>query len=171
MEKNQTQQKKLPKLTKKMRGFVNDYVLEENGVKASLNNYNIGSKGGKMTEENKINIANAIAVENLQKPIIQEAIEVKRKSLKEALVEEGIDEKKIAYKINVLLNATTGENEKPDVNAIDKGLKHAKEIYGVEDSDKPKENVYNFFFDPKFQQNIKNYDQHLKEQILNKDVE
>jgi len=170
MEKNQTQQKKLPKLTKKMRGFVNDYVLEENGVKASLNNYNIGSKGGKMTEENKINIANAIAVENLQKPIIQEAIEVKRKSLKEALVEEGIDEKYIAQKVNILLKAVT-EKGMIDYTAVDKGLKHAKEIYGVEDSDKPKENVYNFFFDPKFQQNIKNYDQHLKEQILNKDVE
>lgn len=170
MEKNQTQQKKLPKLTKKMRGFVNDYVLEENGVKASLNNYNIGSKGGKMTKENKINIANAIAVENLQKPIIQEAIEVKRKSLKEALVEEGIDEKYIAQKVNILLKAVT-EKGMIDYTAVDKGLKHAKEIYGVEDSDKPKENVYNFFFDPKFQQNIKNYDQHLKEQILNKDVE
>lgn len=170
MEKNQIQQKKLPKLTKKMRGFVNDYVLEENGVKASLNNYNIGSKGGKMTEENKINIANAIAVENLQKPIIQEAIQNKRKTLKEALVEEGIDEKYIAKKVNILLTAVT-EKGMTDYTAVDKGLKHAKEIYGVEDSDKPKENVYNFFFDPKFQQNIKNYDQHLKEQILNKDVE
>lgn len=156
-----TQTKKLPKLTKKQRGFVKDYVLEENGTKAVMNHYDV--------KDNLV--AKSIATENLTKPYIVEAIENKRKSLKEALIEKGIDEKKIADKINVLLDATIGENEKPDVNAIDKGLKHAKEIYGVEDSDKPKENVYNFFFEPKFQQNIKNYDQNLKEQILNKDAE
>jgi N-acetylglucosamine kinase-like BadF-type ATPase len=136
-------------------------VLEENGTKAVMNHYDV--------KDNLV--AKSIATENLTKPYIVEAIENKRKSLKEALIEKGIDEKKIADKINVLLDATIGENEKPDVNAIDKGLKHAKEIYGVEDSDKPKENVYNFFFEPKFQQNIKNYDQNLKEQILNKDAE
>lgn len=176
MENQTTQPKKLPKLTRKQRGFVKDYVLTENGTQSALNNYDIESKDPEK-------VASVIATENLGKPSIINAIEVKRKSLKEALIEKGIDEAKIADKINVLLEAKKPVYEKNDkgvfenvgdeidFTAVDKGLKHAKEIYGVEDSDKPKENVYNFFFEPKFQQNIKNYDQNLKEQILNKDAE
>jgi phage terminase small subunit len=158
---NQIQQKKLPKLTKKQRGFVKDYVLEENGTKAVLNHYDVKDE----------TVASSISTENLRKPYIAEAIENKRKSLKDALIDNGVTEDFLAKKVKVLLNATIGENEKPDVNAIDKGLKHSLNIHGVEDIEKPKENVYNFFFEPKFQQNIKNYDQNLKEQILNKDVE
>jgi hypothetical protein len=127
-----------------------------------LNNYDIEGK-------DKGNIARSIASENLTKPNVIQAIEIKQQTLKSALEKKGITPEKIADKINVLLDATTGENEKPDVNAIDKGLKHAKEIYGVEDSEKPKENTYNFFFEPKFQQNIRNFDENLKNLILQKD--
>jgi len=160
----ENQTKKLPKLSKKQSGFVNDYVLTGNGTQSALNNYDIEGK-------NPEKIASALAVENLGKPSIALAIEIKQQTLKSALEKKGITPEKIADKINVLLDATTGENEKPDVNAIDKGLKHAKEIYGVEDSDKPKENTYNFFFEPKFQQNIRNFDENLKNLILNKDAE
>ncbi len=100
-----------------------------------------------------------------------QAIEIQRETLRSALEKKGITPEKIANKINVLLEATVGENEKPDINAIDKGLKHATNIYGVEELDKPKEaNVYNFFFEPKFQQNIKNYDENFKNQILKQNV-
>lgn len=64
----ETQQKKLPKLTKKQRGFVKDYVATGNGEKAALNNYQIESS-------NPGNVARSIASENLTKPNIIEAIQ------------------------------------------------------------------------------------------------
>lgn len=158
MENQPIQQKKLPKLTKKQRGFVNDYIDTENGTQAALKNYD--------TKDYKT--ASVIAAENLDKPSIQVAIEDKRKSLKEALIQKGITEDYLADKVNVLLTAVD-EKGNDDYTAIDKGLKHATSIYGVESLDKPKENVYNFFFEPKFQQNIRNYDENLKNLILNKD--
>ena len=175
MKKEITQTKKLPKLTKKQRGFVNDYVISENGEQSALNNYEIEAK-------DKGNVARSIASENLTKPNIVSAINIKRKSLKEALIDEGVNEEKIAQKVNDLLEAKkdiyknnnkTGEIEKVgeeiDYNAIDKGLKHATNIYGIEDiNTKPKENVYNFYFEPQFQQNIKNYDENIKSLIRNK---
>jgi len=167
--------KKLPKLSKKQKDFVKDYVLSGNGQESALNNYNIKGK-------DKENIARSIASENLTKPNVALAIEIKTETLKSALEKKGITPDKIADKINVLLDASkpifknnnaTGEieqvGEEIDYIAVDKGLKHAKEIYGVEDSDKPKENIYNFFFEPKFQQNIRNFDENLKNLILNKD--
>lgn len=51
-------------LTKKQRGFVNDYVELGNGTRAALKNYD--------TED--IDTASAIAVENLGKPLIQEEL-------------------------------------------------------------------------------------------------
>ena len=161
METKQTQQKKLQALTKQDKDFVEKVVITGKLTKSAQEAYKLDNQ----------RYAGVKAQRMITKDNIINAIEVKRETLKSALELKGITPEKIAYKIKVPLYTTTGENEKRDLNAIDKGLKHAKEIYGVEDSDKPKENVYNFFFDPKFQQNIKNYDQHLKEQILNKDVE
>jgi len=155
----ENQQKTLPKLTKKQRGFVNDYIETENGTQSALKNYD--------TKDYKT--ASVIAAENLDKPSIQVAIEDKRKSLKEALIGKGITEDYLADKVNILLTAVD-EKGNDDYTAIDKGLKHATTIYGVESPDKPKENVYNFFFEPKFQQNIRSYDENLKNLILNKDA-
>lgn len=160
MENQTTQPKKLPKLTKKRKGFVKDFIETENATEAVVRNYNVKDR----------NVAKTVGSELLTFPNVIEAIEVKRKSLKEALIDAKIDEKKIAETIGELLDATDDKGNK-DFTAKDKGLKHTLNIMGVEDSDKPKENVYNFFFEPKFQQNIKNYDQNLKEQILNKDAE
>jgi len=165
METIMEKPKKLPKLTKKQRGFVKDYVLSGNGQESALNNYNIEGK-------DKENIARAIASENLTKPNVVKAIEIKTETLKSALEKKGITPDKIADKINVLLDAEDLETGKKDYTAIDKGLKHAKDIYGVEDSEKPKDaNIYNFFFEPKFQQNIRNFDENLKNLILNKDAD
>lgn len=52
------------KLSKKQNGFVEEYVRTGNGVQSALNNYG--------TED--YNSANQIAIENLQKPTIQNAI-------------------------------------------------------------------------------------------------
>lgn len=153
---NQTIQKKLPKLTKKQRGFVKDYVLEENGTQAALKNYD--------TKDYKT--ASVIAAENLDKPSIIEAIEVKRKSLKEALYEEGIDEKYLSEKVNVLLKAVDDKGQ-ADYTAIDKGLKHALNIHGVEDPDKPKNNAtYNFIFNNETQETIKVLNETIKQKLL-----
>lgn len=66
------------KLTKKQRGFVKDYVLTENGVRSALKNYDVKD----------YNTANVIAVENLQKPTIIEAIDEAKKTVAESLTEE-----------------------------------------------------------------------------------
>ncbi len=155
-------QKKLQKLSKKQKDFVDLYAHTGNGQESALKAYEIESKDAG-------NVARAIASENLTKPNIIEAIKVKRETLKSALEKEGITPIYIAQKINVLLTAVDKEGN-TDYTAIDKGLKHATNIHGVEDLDKPKENVYNFFFEPKFQQNIRNYDENFKNQLLNKDV-
>lgn len=85
--------------------------------------------------------------------------------LKEALIAQGINPTKIAEKINVLLDATNGE--KPDVNAIDKGLKHATAIYGVID-DKPKNpggNTYNFIFSKEVQAEVDKIEDVIKAKL------
>jgi hypothetical protein len=61
----------------------------------------------------------------ITKDNVIEAIEVKRKSLKQALIEQGITEDYLAGKVNVLLNAVDKEGE-IDYTAVDKGLKHAE---------------------------------------------
>lgn len=162
MENQTNQSKKLPKLTKKQRGFVKDYVKDENGTQAALKNYN--------TTDYKT--ASVIAAENLDKPSIQVAIEIKRKSLKDALIEEGIDEKYLAQKVNVLLKAVD-EKGQVDYTAVDKGLKHATSIYGVEDpSDKPKtNNTYNFIFSPEIQSDVKEIEARIKAKLIQKHVE
>lgn len=163
-----TQQKKRQKpykLTKKQRGFVNDYVLNENGTQAALKNYDIESN-------NPERVASVIATENLGKPDIIEAIEVKRQTLKNALMEEGINEKYIAQKVNVLLTAKDKEGNS-DFAAIDKGLKHATNIYGVEGiEDKPKSsNTYNFIFSKEVQAEIKLTEQKIKELLIKPNVQ
>lgn len=177
MEQTKTKLKKI-KLTKKQKGFVNDFVIDENGTKAALNNYDIKGK-------DPINIANQIAIENLQKPTIVEAIEIKRMSLKDALINQGIDEKRIAEKINVLLNAekktfrnnvSTGEIEEigseTDYTAVDKGLKHATAIYGVtQDTNKNQFNVtYNFLFSPETQSKIRAINEEIKAKLINNET-
>ncbi len=57
--------KKKRRLSKKQRGFIKDYIATGNGTQAALENY----------DTTKYNVANAIAVENLQKPTIRDAIE------------------------------------------------------------------------------------------------
>jgi hypothetical protein len=159
-EENQTKTEKPRKLTKKERGFVNSYVETENGTQSALKHYDVANA----------KVAGVIAVENLAKPRIQEAIEVKRKSLKEALIAKGITEDYLADKVGVLLTATN-EKGQEDYTAIDKGLKHATNIYGVVDPQKQEGgNTYNFLFSPETQADIKLLEDKIKARLLNKNV-
>lgn len=151
------QQKKLPKLTKKQRGFVKDYVESENGTQSVLKNY--GVKNAK--------VASVVAVENLAKPSIIQAIEVKRKSLKEALIARGITEDYLAEKVDVLLTAVDKDGVE-DYTAIDKGLKHATSIYGVIDPTEKRQegNTYNFLFSPEVKSEVKEIENRIKAQLI-----
>ncbi len=180
MNQSTTQQKKLPKLTKKQEGFVRDFVHTGNGQEAALKNYDI--KG-----DDKENIARSIASENLTKLNVAVAVQIEQETLKSALKKQGVTPEKIAKKVDELLEAVTpiyknnnetGEielvGEKPDFQAIDKGLKHATTIYGVEDLDdkNPKlQTTYNFIFSPKTQAEIKAIEQKIKDRLINPDVQ
>ena len=157
-EENQKKQEKPRKLTKKERGFVESYVETENGTQSALKHYDVANA----------KVAGVIAVENLAKPSIQHAIEVKRKSLKEALIAQGITEDYLADRVGVLLKATN-EKGQEDYTAIDKGLKHATSIYGVVDPQKSEGgNTYNFLFSPETQSDIKALEDKIKARLLNK---
>ncbi len=168
--------RKLPKLTKKQEGFINDYVLDENGTRAALNNYEIESL------HDPENVAAAISAENLRKPQIIAAIEIKKSTLRSAL-ENVVTPEKIAEKINTLLDAkrVTRTYIKGDMvtnvveedhNAIDKGLKHATNIYGIEDlEEKPKSNTtYNFIFSAETQEEIKEIENKIKQRLIQSNV-
>lgn len=86
--------------------------------------------------------------------------------LKEALISQGINPKRIAEKIDVLLNGVDREGNN-DYTAIDKGLKHATAIYGITEETKNTTNVYNFVNNPMFLEKIKSYDTNYKNQVLN----
>lgn len=159
METLPLQPKKLPKLTKKRKKFIEHYVIDENGQEAAKKSFNV-------TNDNS---ARAVASELLTFPNVIEAIEVKRKSLRQALLDKGIDEDYLADKVNILLQAKDKEGN-TDFTAVDKGLKHATNIYGVEDpNDKPKQNnTYNFIFNPETQKEVKEIEERIKARLLQK---
>jgi len=158
---------KLPKLTHKQKIFVKEYIKEGNGQEAALKAYNIDSKHGTKDPEN---VARSIASQNLTKLNVSQAIEVQQKSLKQALIDEGITPEYLAGKVDVLLKAKN-EREQPDFNAIDKGLKHATNIYGIENlEDKPKgNNTYNFIFNSETQEKIRSINETIKAKLIQND--
>lgn len=178
MEKPKNNQAKAkpqkPKLTRKQETFVAEYVRTGNGTQSALKAYDIESK-------DPVNVANQIAIENLQKPTVVKAIEVERESLKDALLEQGVTPMKIAEKVDELLDAETPiyKNNNatkqvelvgyaPDFNAIDKGLKHATAIFGVEAAGQPKSNnTYNFFFSPELRKEVEGVEAKIKAALLN----
>lgn len=158
MEKTQEKQKKVTKqrLTKQEEKFT-DKVLETGNVtQATQEAFNIKDT----------NYAGVKGHRLLRKDKIINAIEVKRESLKSALEKQGITPYKIAERVDVLLHAVDKEG-KEDYTAIDKGLKHATNIYGVEDIEKPKGNTYNFILNQQFQEKVKPLEEAYKEQFRN----
>lgn len=148
----QTKEKKLPKLTKRRKGFVKDYVETGNGAEAARRNFNVSND----------NSARAVASELLTFPNVAQAIEIEEKSLRQALEEQGVTKQKIALKVNELL-------DNKDPNAIDKGLKHALAINGVTpDEEKPKGNTtYNILFSAETQADIREIENRIKTKLLN----
>lgn len=76
-----TTKTKKPRLTKKQKGFVKDYVLTENGTQSALKNYDT-------TDEHT---AAVIASENLTKPEIIEAVTETKKRLADRIPDELIE--------------------------------------------------------------------------------
>lgn len=164
MEKATTNQPKkrakLPKLSKKQRGFVKDYAMTENGTEAVMNHYDV---------KNSI-VAKSIASENLTKPYIVDAVNIQKETLKSALENEGITPTFYAKKVKVLLNATDKEGQN-DFTAIDKGLKHYETVSGIEDLEKPKQaNTYNFFFNPEVQEQVREMENRIKLMLIKSNV-
>ncbi len=166
-------EKKLPKLSKKQKGFVADYVLTENGLQSALKNY----------DTENIDVAKSIATENLTKPYIQQAIDTIRLSYAERFKDEDIFDKHQALLNKKIWDKEIVEDEdgnkqvkrietdEIDTQAVKAGLDMYFKIKGSYVPEKESTNtdtkVYNFYFDPDFQKNIKGYEDNLKKQILN----
>jgi hypothetical protein len=110
-----------------------------------------------------------------ESPGFQEALGAT--GLRAALERQGINPKRIAEKIDILLNATkpiqkfsheTGETEllgeTPDYQAIDKGITHATKIYGIldEPTKNPSGNTYNFIFSNEVRSKVQAIDEMIK---------
>jgi len=110
------------KLTKKEKGFVNDFVKTGNGTKSALNNYDTKSE----------NVAGAIASQNLRKLKIQKAV----MSIADSIPDELLTKKHLE-----LLN-TRISKKKIDVQGVSKGLDMAYKLKGAyspeDDTDKMK---------------------------------
>ncbi len=113
-------------LSKKQKGFVQDYVKTGNATKSAMNNYEIES-------ENKERVAEAIGSENLSKPIIQEAI----RSIAEQIPDSLLVEKHLELLNVPKITKTTRKGdyieseESTDVQAIKAGLDMAYKLKGV----------------------------------------
>lgn len=151
-EKVQTQ--KDLKLKPKEKEFVKVFVRKhnENGTQSVREVF-----GTKSIEYARLKAHRLIMKDN-----VRQAIEMEKETLKSALEKQGITPEKIALKVDELL-----ENEDP--NAIDKGLKHATAIYGVEE-EKPRQNnnTYNFLFSTETQAEIKAIEDKIKAKLLEK---
>lgn len=124
--------------------------------------------------------ASTKASELLRNPDVQEVIAYEEETLKEALITAGVTPKKIAEKVNVLLDAEkivyknnmkTGKIEEvgsePNYDAIDKGLKHATAIHGVKDlGSPPSTNTYNFFINPTLRKKVDDVEAEIKQSLF-----
>jgi phage terminase small subunit len=111
----------MKRLTQKQQGFVRDYVKMKNGTKAIIKNY-------KVTKEKT---ASAMAVENLGKPSIQNAID-------KALVKHNITLDRALKPIDNGLNAMKQDNISgaisEDLNIQLKASDRALKLLGVTQS-------------------------------------
>lgn len=119
------------KLTKRQKGFVKDYIISENGTDAAEKNYNTKDRYS----------ASSIAVDNLKKPHIIEAIQSIAESIPDSLIVEKhlalLNKKEKVTKNNM----TTGEIDvidtgEIDVGAVSKGLDMIYKIKGTYAPDK-----------------------------------
>lgn len=146
---------------------------KEFAIKFVKNNENLTKTAQEVFKIEDPNYAHVKATRMIQKDIVVKEIEIQRETLKSALEKKGITPEKIADKINVLLDAEDLETGKKDYTAIDKGLKHAKEIYGIEsEDDKRKVNTtYNFIFSKEIQEQIRISNEIIKAKLISNDSE
>ena len=156
--KQQKTSQKAQKLTLKEREFVQKFVREndENGTKTVKEVFSVESDEYAALKAHRL----------IRKDNVSQAIEIEKESLKSALIKQGITPDKIAEKVNVLLNGVDPQGN-TDYTAVDKGLKHATNIYGVEEPEKQKGTIYNFILNPTFKQQIQPLEEALKEQFKN----
>lgn len=156
---NQKLDQKLQPLKKREKIFVKKFVeLDENGARAAYETY----------PKRTPNAARVKAHALLIKPNIIAAVEAERETLKSALEKNGITPDYLAKKVNILLTAKDKEGFK-DYTAIDKGLKHATNIYGVEPLDSKSQNfqTYNFIFNSETQSKVKELEEAIKQRLIN----
>jgi len=96
-------------LTKKQKGFADDYIDSGNATEAALNNYDIES-------EDKENVAGAIGSENLRKPNIKAYIEENADGAASRIVELS----KSATNETVKLNANKDILDRAGFKPVDK---------------------------------------------------
>ncbi len=108
----------------------------------------------------------------ITKDNVKEAIQVEKETLKSALEKQGITPVYIAEKVNVLLNAIDDKGNE-DYTAIDKGLKHATNIYGIEDPfEKGKvNNTYNFLFTKEVKEEVNQIESIIKSKLTQRNVQ
>lgn len=121
----------MEELTRKQKGFVNDYLATGNGTQSALKNYDIQSSKPER-------VASVIAVENLAKPSIQKAI---AERLPDDLLEqrhlELLNKREVIYTRTVA--GEVGEMiDQPDTQAVSKALDMAYKLKG---SYAPEKNV------------------------------
>lgn len=112
------------RLSKKQKGFIRDIIKGETGVQSALNNY----------DTKDYNVANQIAVENLQKPTIQNAIKSIADKIPNELLEkvhlEGLEAGKTIYKNNVSSGEVEEVGYEPDYAVRHKYLDTAYKLKG-----------------------------------------
>lgn len=155
------------KLTKQDLKFVEKVVEDGNVTKAAQEAYKVD-----------YGYANVKGHRMIQKDLIKEAIDTKVQNIRKALIDQGVDDTKIAEKVSTLLEANkvvrtyikgdlVTETEEEDHNAIDKGLKHALNVFGIEEKQPPKSgNTYNFFFNPELRQKVTDVENDIKKALL-----
>lgn len=151
----------MDELTKKQKGFVKDYLETGNGTQSALRNYNTKDE----------NTANQIAIENLRKPTIQNAI----KSIADSIPEELIIEKHLALlnkeEVVTKNNMTTGEVDviptgQIDVQAVSKGLDMVYKLKGSYAPDKAINlNIETKITDPRALELAREYEEKLKKNL------
>lgn len=159
----------MPKLTRKQAKFVEEYVQTGNGTQAALKAYEIES-------DNNDNVASSIATENLRKPDVAQAIEIKQKTMREAFGDEGVTTVKIAKKVAEFLEAKrmTLFGQVPDYKTQLEGAKIAANVYGIQDQQpqfQANTNSYTFIFSGDTQEKIKAIEAEIKAKLLNKNVQ
>ena len=144
---------KKPKLTKKQRGFVKDYLKTGNATEAARNNYNVTTDGS----------ARAVGSETLALPNVKSTIaELLSDDDLARVHQEGLAATAVRF-------TPEGEQiEVPDYSTrhkyLDSGYK-IKKLYGSETPDAPRVVNYNFINMPKVQEKVRTFEEQIKAEL------